>query len=154
MDRRRELAFGTFDDVLADVARLLDGHATLGRWTLGQILRHLATSIRMSIDGSDEPSTESVPERTARVVRLRMYRSGRFPEGAEVPLAALNPPPGLDARTEADSLRGKIIRSLKAPGPFAAHGLISEMGKAEWEKFHLIHCGHLLGFAVPTGEGS
>lgn len=153
MDRRRELAFDSLDDVMADVDRLLDGHATLGQWSLGQILWHLATAIRLSIEGIDEEPPDPVPQRTARIVRLRMFRSDRFPEGAEVPLAALSPPPGLDARTEAEALREAIARFVAAPGPLAAHPLLGEMTKEEWEHFHRIHCGHHLGFAVAQGGG-
>ena len=44
MPERRMLDFASMDEIMPDVARLLEGHSTIGQWTLAQILHHLATS--------------------------------------------------------------------------------------------------------------
>jgi hypothetical protein len=64
MAERRELTFASLDDVMPDVERLLAGHVTVGRWTLGQILNHLATATHLSAvtDASSELVNESDSE--------------------------------------------------------------------------------------------
>ena len=48
---RRKLAFRRLEEIMPDVERLLVGHFTVGRWTLGQICDHLAASFRYSVEG-------------------------------------------------------------------------------------------------------
>ena len=43
---RRPLVFVRLDEVMPDVERLLAGHVTVGRWTLGQICNHLELALR------------------------------------------------------------------------------------------------------------
>ena len=51
MNERRTLEFERIDDVMSEVDRLLDGYASAGNWSLGQICNHLAGTYRMSIEG-------------------------------------------------------------------------------------------------------
>jgi len=43
---RRTLRYESLDEVMPDVERLLEGHTTVGTWSLAQICRHLATVMR------------------------------------------------------------------------------------------------------------
>jgi Protein of unknown function (DUF1569) len=47
---RLTLHFNSFDEVMPDVDRLLEGHSTVGGWPLAQICRHLATIARRVVD--------------------------------------------------------------------------------------------------------
>jgi hypothetical protein len=49
--KRRQLAFASLDEVMPDVERLLTGHVTVGRWSLGQICNHLAAALRLTLRG-------------------------------------------------------------------------------------------------------
>ena len=50
---RRELRYDNYDELLADAERLAGKEVrTLGNWSYGQILRHLARSIDAMIDGA------------------------------------------------------------------------------------------------------
>ena len=156
MDDRRELAFERIEEVMPEVERLLAGHATSQGWTLGQILHHLATSVRLSLLArGPAPSSPSDPERERilEVRRRRFFRSGRFPEGIEVPHEALRPPVDADARAEAGSLRLGLERLESSDGPFAPHPMLGPLSKAEWVEFHKIHCAHHLGFAKVARPG-
>jgi len=152
----RDLTFEGLDEVMPDVDRLLDGHATVGRWTLGQILRHLSTTIRLTIpaDGTPpRPTRTPPPSPRGSLIRRRFFAAGRFPAGVEIPLPVLDPPPGLDDRAEAASL-GEAIEGLgRAEGAFPAHPMLGPLSKAEWTSFHRMHCAHHLAFAVPTASG-
>ncbi len=52
--QRREVRYGSFDDLLADAERLATGEVhTVGNWTLGQMFQHLAQTVNASIDGTE-----------------------------------------------------------------------------------------------------
>ena len=40
---RRAIQFESLDEIMPEVDRLLEGHTTVGNWSLAQICRHLAT---------------------------------------------------------------------------------------------------------------
>jgi Protein of unknown function (DUF1569) len=146
MPERRRLAFASLDDVMPEVVRLLAGHVTLGSWSLGQICNHLATAIRLTLDGPPGPAG---PSREQDVARRLFFRSDRFPDGRNAPLL-LEPGPGLDAGAEAALLRAAIARCASSCGPFAAHPILGPLTKEEWTRFHCMHCAHHLEFALPS----
>ena len=93
---RRQLHFNSLEDILADVDGLANASElrTLGNWSSGQILKHLALVMNASIDG--------FPAQLPGIVRffLRPFFKKRFlskpmAPGFKVPakLAALLPPP-------------------------------------------------------------
>ena len=146
MAERRYLEFTSLDDVMPEVERLLAGHVTVGAWSLGQICHHLATAIRLTLDA---PIGQRETAREQDVARRLFFRSVRFPDGMQAPLAALMPPPDRDAHTEVDVLRAEIHRFMEADGQLPAHPRLGPMTKEEWTRFHCMHCAHHLGFAVP-----
>jgi Protein of unknown function (DUF1569) len=146
MAERRTLTFASLDDVMTDVERLLEGHVTVGRWSLAQICNHLATAIRLTLDVRRRPSEPSPEQDDAR---RRFFAQGKFPEGMEAPIPILVPEPDLNARTEADSLRGVLARFAAFDGALPAHPRLGAMTRDEWIRFHCIHCAHHLGFVVP-----
>jgi hypothetical protein len=152
MPERRTLTFDGLDDVMAEVDRLLAGHETVGRWTLGQILYHLATAVRLSLEASEDATAVVEPDR-ARTLRRLLFRAGRFPDGADPPLTILLPPDSCDSDVQAEALRDAIARFLRADEPFASHPVLGAMSKAEWTRFHAMHGAHHLGFAIPTAAG-
>ena len=153
MGHRRDLGFDRLADVMPEVDRLLLGHATSKDWTLGQILHHLASAIRLTVEAVEiAPTTpaDREPSRTFDVRRRRFFRAGRFPEGIAAPHPALSPPREADERAEAESLRSALRQLEGSAGPFPAHPLLGPLSKEEWKTFHILHCAHHLGFAQPT----
>src|SRR5918993_253783 len=47
---RRTLRYESFDEVMTDVERLLEGHRTVGNWSLDRIYHHLAAVLRRHVD--------------------------------------------------------------------------------------------------------
>jgi hypothetical protein len=144
MTARRELTFASLDDVMPEVERLLEGHEIVGRWSLGQILHHLAKGLRLTVEGAPDPVAPPVPE----VIRRRFFRTGRFPDGRESP-PFLVPGPACEAPTEAEALRAALGRYTASAGPFPPHPRLGDLTRDEWDLFHRMHCAHHLGFAVP-----
>ncbi|APW63717.1 DUF1569 domain-containing protein [Paludisphaera borealis] len=154
MPEHRTLNFDGLDGVMPEVERLLAAHETIGRWTLGQILYHLAVAVRLSMEG--KPNAEPVDGRDPlRAHRRLFFRAGRFPENTHPPLAILIPPDSCDPNEQAEALREAIRRFENGDGPFASHPMLGAMSKTEWAKFHGLHCAHHLGFVVsrPIADG-
>jgi hypothetical protein len=140
------LEFNRLGDVPPEVDRLLEGHVTVGRWSLGQILDHLGTALRLSM--IHRPAAD--PDPRARVLRRRFFREPRFPEGLEAPHPRLLPAEDADPRAASEALREAIARWESAPGPFPDHPVLGALTKDEWTRFHCMHCAHHLGFAIPA----
>ena len=144
---RRPLSFTSLDEVMPEVDRLLVSHTTVGRWTLGQILNHLATALRLTLDVPVRPTE---PTREQAIARRRFFRKGRFPEGMEAPIPVLIPPPDVDTCTQAEALREAIDRFRSRADPFPAHPRLGPLTRTEWTRFHCMHCAHHLGFTWPS----
>ena len=145
---RRTLRFETFDEVMPDVERLLEGHTTVGRWSLAQICRHLATVTRRVVDLP--ASTPADPSQwVGEEQKRQVFESGRLSEGLPGP-PELMPPEHLDEPEEAEGLRLAIAHFLASPGPAIPHRLFGPLSRAEWHRLQLIHLAHHLSFAVPS----
>lgn len=149
MAARRPLRFDRLDRVMPDVDRLLEGHETVGRWSLGQICNHLAGAVLQSVEGSTHRAPWLFRKLAGPIIRRKILRDGRMPEGVKVPRQFL-PEPGKDARDEAEALRVAIGRFVAMTGPPADNPLFGPTTRRDWERLHLIHCAHHLSFAIPT----
>jgi hypothetical protein len=145
MLERRTLDFQSLDEVMPEVERLVEGHNTVGQWSLAQILDHLATAIRLTALGRVEPT----PRPHSEAFRRRFFQRRRFPEGVEAPHPRLIPQADADLQASMARLREAIERWGSVEGPFPAHPLLGQLSKDEWAQFHCIHCAHHLGFANP-----
>jgi hypothetical protein len=145
---RRSLRFGSLDEVMPDVERLLEeGHTTVGTWTLAQLCRHVATVMRRVVDLP--ASTPSDPSQWVGDERKReVLETGLLPEGLPGP-PELMPVDTSDARQEAEGLRQAIAHYKASPGPVIPHRLFGPLTKEEWDRLQLIHVAHHLSFAVP-----
>src|SRR5258708_7705577 len=132
MDGRRVLSFTTLDEIMSDVDQLRAGHRTVGQWTLGQILYHLAVSFPLTTRGVTKSSSRPISE----ALRRQFFRSGRFLDGAEAPHPLLLPPADCDVDEQAEALKHGIARLVSATGPFPDHPFLGPLDKAEWEWFH------------------
>lgn len=146
---RRTLEFRSFDDVMPDVERLLAGHTTVGKWSLAQICRHLATVLRRVVDlpasTPHDPSKVLGPEKKREVLE-----TGILPEQLPAPPEIL-PGEVLDERAEAEGLRQALAYYQASPGPVIPHRLFGPLSREEWDRLQRAHLAHHLSFAVPTG---
>lgn len=141
--------FQGLNDVMPDVDRLLEGHETVGNWTLAQICNHLTNAIQLSVDGMPFKFPWMMRVAVAPLVKGPLFRTGKMREGVKLPAAAL-PKPGLDARAEAEALRAALNYYAGVTEPLASHPLFGKLSRGEWDRFHCIHCAHHLSFARPT----
>jgi hypothetical protein len=153
MAERRSLTFPTLDRVMPDVDRLLEGHQTLGQWSLGQVCNHLATSITYSVEGFPMRAPWILRTTLGAVKRRQLFKTGRMAGGIRLPAKDV-PKPGLDARAEAEALRATLQYYAAHQGPLALHPLLGKMAREQWTRFHGIHCAHHLSFLLPSGPGN
>jgi hypothetical protein len=147
MPERRRLAFDRIEAIMPDVDRLIAGHATVGRWTLGAICDHLARTINLALDS---PPADAPATREQVLNRRLFFRAPAFPEGQTPPLPAQTPTPDADPIASSESLRTALARLAAHDGPFPAHPLLGPLTRSEWLLFHARHAAHHLSFAVPT----
>jgi len=114
MPERRILDFASMDEIMPEVERLLEGHSTIGQWTLAQILYHLATSIRLTTLGR----TGTTLGQGSEAFRRSFFGSRRFPEGLEAPHPRLIPPADADVHVQKEALQEAIARFTSAAGRF------------------------------------
>lgn len=155
MPGRRALSFRSLDEVMPEVDRLIaGGHSTVGKWTLGEILHHLAQSLRAGNDPSIrmKPMPWIVRRTVGPLAFRRVVQNGRMPAGIPAP-SALQPAPGGEARAEAEELRAAIRRFTdQVPAQFE-HPFFGRVGGGDFARLQCIHCAHHLSFVLPNAEG-
>lgn len=147
---RRTLRFQSVDDVLADVESLAaaarDGTArTLGNWSLGQILGHLATWIGYAYDGV--PVTPPLLVRWLMKPMKKRFLYKAMPVGVKIPRT-----PGGTFGTEPMSVEEGLDRyrralaRLKSEAPQRRHPIFGPMTHAEWIAGQMRHAELHLSF--------
>lgn len=146
---RRKVHYETYDDLLADASSLAESaHHTVGNWSLGQILEHLARAFDMAV----EESTMRVPWLLRCIVRT--FLKSRFlkktvPAGFKIPKGAdVNPSPHTEAAAALEHLR-QVVESIRAAPHLQEHPILGALSAEEWEQFNLRHAEMHMSFAVP-----
>jgi hypothetical protein len=145
---RRTLRYESFDEVMADVERLLEGHTTVGNWSLAQICHHLAAVLRRHVDLPATTAFDPADMVTDEEKR-RMLEAGVLPVGIGAPPGVVPESPGSE-REEAERLGAAIAYYLASPGPAISHRIFGPLTREEWDRFELVHLAHHLSFAVPV----
>lgn len=133
---------------MPDVERLLEGHTTVGNWSVGPMCRHLATILRLSVD---LPATaDRDPAHYADAEQKRaFFASGVVAEGTPMS-PSLAAPNSLDDHEEVSGLRDALAYDAASPGPVVDHPRFGPLIREEWDRFHCLHSAHHFSFAVPN----
>lgn len=148
---RRTVTYSSYDDIIADAERLAAGSVkTVGNWTYGQILNHLAISFNSSIDGI--PFTAPIALRfVARWFLKSRFLNKPLPSGYQVPDKAKDHfvPEDSAAVEEGLIVLRAALERCKAESKRCKHPLLGTLTLEEWEKFGLRHAEMHMSFAVP-----
>lgn len=144
---RRTVRYATVSEFLNDAEKLAASEVrTLGNWSYGQILQHLAMSINSSIDGAGF----MLPAPARWLMSLMMkkrFLSRPIPAGFKSVATFI--PPETTVEDGLAALRAAVERQLResnhAPQP--AFGRLSN---AEWDDFNLRHAEMHMSFVVPN----
>lgn len=154
---RRDVRFGSFEEVQAEVMRLLEsGYRSTGNWTLGQACFHLAEWARFPMDGFPKPpwwirAIFGVLKMTGQAERMKQkILSSGFRAGT--PTAPQTAPMADSVSDEAGvkKLCEVIERIRTYRGPLHASPLFGPMDRDVWIQVNLLHCQHHLGFLAPN----
>jgi hypothetical protein len=153
---RRTLRFTSFDEVLAEVDRLVaaerDGRLRrAGNWPLGQTLGHLATWAAFALDGYPPEVCAPLPIRLIlRMMRNRILTKGMMPgvKVGRVPGGTLGLEP-VDTETGLGRLRD-IYGRLRATAPAIPNPVFGPLTHEQWVQLNLRHAELHLGNLVPS----
>jgi hypothetical protein len=122
------------------------------RWSLAQIVEHLAISIDVVAAGfeeiaeADDMKRQATPEQS--LMRHVLLGSGRFPKGMRAPDYSL-PSDSPDPELARAGFRMAIERTRdlvdtwpedRKLGRFLRHPVIGDLNLPEWVRFHYVHC--------------
>jgi hypothetical protein len=152
---RRELKFGSLDDVVRDTEDLLArGYDKVGNWSLAQCCGHLASWFRYQMEGFPpaplllRPVFWLIRNTVGPRMGRKMLAGGAMKPGMPtIPQSV--PPDGEGDAAAVAELRDTIRRWREHAGPLHRSPLFGGMSKDDWVKGHLIHCAHHLSFLIP-----
>ncbi|MGE0605679.1 MAG: DUF1569 domain-containing protein [Pirellulales bacterium] len=148
---RRQLHFDTLDDIVAELDRL-EGQPlrSLGNWTVGQNLSHLAAVMNAAIDGADFKAPWII--RLLVPLFKRKLLAGPMPPGFKLPKRAASfMPCETDTAAGFAALRQAIHR-LRTENHRELSPVFGSLTLDEWINLHCRHCELHLSFIVPSSS--
>ncbi len=146
---RRELHYDNYDEQLADAERLAGMEVrTLGNWSYGQILLHLARSIDVMIDGAPFSFPAPVQWVMSLLMKKKFLTKGLTP-GFKLPKNAGRLIPEEASVEEGMAEYRTAINRAKTESKRAPHGGFGKMSKDECDQFQFRHAEMHMSFVVP-----
>ncbi len=152
---RRTIDYQTLNAFLKEAEQLAGGSfETVGNWSFAQILYHLTTTIKFSLDGFPFQSSWILRATVGRVMKKRILGKP-MPSGFKLPKSAraLVPPVDVELSQILPELRSVLDRFASAE-EVAAHPIFGKFTKDEWELLHRRHAAMHMGFVIPKCSSS
>ena len=149
---RRELSFANLDAVVADAERLVASDAgTVGNWSLGQILEHVATVMEKSIDGF-EIRPPLIMRLLGRWVLKKRFLKNGMPAGFQLqgPAAKELLPAEVPPQQALERLRHAAER-LKNETQRATHPFFGNLNQDESNRINCRHAELHMSFIKDEG---
>lgn len=144
---RRSVRYESYEELLADGRRMATiDTKTLGNWSLGQILKHLAQSLNTSIDGTGF----SLPAPVRWIMTALMkkkFLTKPIPPGFKAPGAFV--PPVTTPIEEGMNMLERAIQRQGEEKTRAPHPAFGKITAKEWTDFNLRHAEMHMSFVVP-----
>ncbi len=153
MQALRLLKFADLVAAAAEAEALLaSGYRQQGKWSLGQICRHLCLVQDPSIDGYPRwMSFFAFLRPIVRRILLPKILSDDSPRG--IPTSAVfQPPSGLDDRIEVHRFVNSVARFRDHVGGFTAHPGFGRLDRETLQRVHSAHAAHHLRFLTPNTD--
>ncbi len=147
--QRRDVRYNSFDELLDDARRLVAADTvTLGNWSLGQILEHVAKALDMTVDGFNMTAPWYV-RLVGRFV-LKRFLHKKMPAGFKLPASAKALlPPETDAAAALEHLERAVAR-IKSESRRAPHPVLGPLTLEESNLLQLRHAELHLSFVKPA----
>lgn len=147
---RRPVRYTHLEDILTDAERIASGpYRTLGNWSLGQIVEHIAKAMDTAFDKSDFRAPWVLRVFVAPLVKNQMLIKP-MPAGFKLPKSAktLIPDP-LEIQPALEHLK-KSIERFETQTPTQKHGFFGDLAPQEWVSLMLRHAEMHMSFVVPA----
>jgi hypothetical protein len=151
---RRTVRYASLSALWEDAEKLAAGnYETVGQWTFGQILDHLATTLNSSIDGF--PFRPPPHMRMMAAIMTPFFKQSFLTQpmkaGYKLPKYAgpMFPPPGLSAADGLARIRAAVER-FERETPEARHPFLGRLTPDEWISLHLRHAELHMSFVRPA----
>lgn len=148
---RRPVSYSNLTSVLEDAEFLASHpHRTVGQWSYGRILQHLADSLNKSFDGFNYRA--GLPIRlVARTFFKKRFLNEPMSPGFRLPRSqeALLPDNSQPVEQAIENLR-KAVARFEREEPTAEHPALGKLAPAEWVQLHLRHCELHMSFVKPA----
>ncbi|MCA9198826.1 MAG: DUF1569 domain-containing protein [Planctomycetales bacterium] len=144
---RRSVRYESYGELLADAQQLAASNVkTLGNWSLGQILKHVADSIDTSVDGAG--FSLPAPVRWLMTILMKnkfLYRE--LPPGFNSSKQFI---PGETSVEEGIRALRQAIDRQSSEAHRARHPAFGKISKDEWTAFNLRHAEMHMSFVKAT----
>lgn len=141
---RRTVRYESLTDFLEDAERLANCEVRLlGNWSQGQIYRHLAQALDISIDGAD-----LMPAPMRLMLNLffkKKFLNNTIPAGFKAPAKFV--PGKTSVEDGLAALRTAVARQDQV-SERAPHPGFGQISRTEWDLFHLRHAEMHMSFIV------
>ena len=147
---RRELHYSNLNDIVTDAESIAAGeYETLGTWSFGQILEHLAATFDCSIDGFSFQAPWLLRTFVAPFVKNRFFTKP-MPSGFKLPATAGSLLPGDVSVEEGLAHLKRAIGRYETESPNAKHPFFGRLARQEWVSLALRHAELHMSFVRPV----
>ncbi len=149
VEGRRTVQYASLHDLLNDAEKLSSTKIrTLGNWSFGQILKHIAMSLDSSIDGAG--FMLPAPARwLMSLLMKRKFLTKPIPPGFKAPDSFI--PKETSIEDGLTALRTAIDRQSHETKR-AMHPAFGKISNDEWNDFNLRHSEMHMSFVIPSNE--
>lgn len=148
---RRPVSYQSLAAVLDDAEFLASHpHQTVGQWSYGKILQHLANSLNRSFDGFDFKAPIVIRFIVGTFLKKKFLRDKLSP-GYKLPRKAEEKLPAQDTSVEEALANLKLaISRFEREEPRADHPVFGKLSPEEWLQLHLRHSELHMSFVKPA----
>jgi len=154
---RRDISYGSFDDLAADLdaieaARKAGTLTTTGNWSAGQVMEHVAILMECAVDGFPGKPAPWALRKLARLLFLKKALRGEpLNPGFKIPDQASFLRPGDDTTDEQGLARLRAIVDRVCGGARFTHPspLFEKLSHEQWTTLQLGHASMHMSFVDP-----
>lgn len=150
---RRIIRFETIDDAIRDAEMVASSKCRqVGNWTVGQVLDHLARTLRIAFDGPQLQAPWFARTFVAPFMK-RAFCETSMPSGFQFTkrMLPLCPDDTVETDVALNDFRKQFER-LKLETPSSPHAFFGTLTREEWVGTQLRHCELHLSFLQPEPQ--
>jgi hypothetical protein len=151
--KRRRLLFTGFDQLYTEIDSLqAGGYTMLGKWNLTQICDHLQLFLHMSMHGFQGLKVPFPIRIFGKIALYNVLGTNSMPAGFKAPKLFTPTEVPVDDPATIEKFRQTIAAYENFTGTLYPSPLFGKIRRDQWNRLHLIHAAHHLGFLLPKSD--